>query len=460
MNYNKYTLDSNVRFGLATKFQNMLAKSNYKFIYNSILGSMLSVDVWSNEHLIEEKLNNCTEKDAALVRFLMAGIPQRSDIIANTIGNEGVEFLISCGYASERNGTILSNGYVIVPVDSLFLIVSTPGSYSNATCRFADIYIGQDSLSMLQMVTNRTFDNVLDLCAGSGIQGLHLSDAANSVTAVEINDIAYHAAQINAFINGCASKYSIFKGDLYEALEDKNEKFDCILCNPPYVPTPDGLDCPVCGDGGEDGLKIVKQVIAGYDQFLKKNGCAYMVLECIGDAKQPYLINDFKQMIDNGVLNVKIFNTVPIQFQADASAKMSTDFSGNVNSYLDYYEQYIKMFAKHNATDMYSIVIEYINSKNDLQLNIIRSDAKWNLSSEFELNKDVVSEQSDLLFVDMCKVGCKKISLKKEIFDLLIKYNKVSDMINSFEPKELIRSANEIINAMIILENVGIVIKK
>ncbi len=79
------------------------------------------------------------------------------------------------------------------------------------------------------------------------------------MTSIEINENAYNSIKINAAINGFYKNTFVKLADLYDGLEEK--KFDCILSNPPYVPAPQNINVPICGDGGENGFEIVDRII-------------------------------------------------------------------------------------------------------------------------------------------------------------------------------------------------------
>ena len=64
------------------------------------------------------------------------------------------------------------------------------------------MYIGMDSHGLVQAAPRVSGDAMLDLCCGSGIQGIIASRYANTVTAVDINPRAVRFARFNAQFNG------------------------------------------------------------------------------------------------------------------------------------------------------------------------------------------------------------------------------------------------------------------
>jgi release factor glutamine methyltransferase len=102
---------------------------------------------------------------------------------------------------------------------------------------------------------------VADLCTGSGALAIVAARAgAERVVAVDISLRSTVAARGNARLNGCSVE--VRRGDLFESLD--GERFDMIVCNPPYVPAEtDALPrhrATTALDGGRDGRLILDRV--------------------------------------------------------------------------------------------------------------------------------------------------------------------------------------------------------
>ena len=92
------------------------------------------------------------------------------------------------------------------------------------------MYLGMDSHGLVQTVPRKTSYETLDLCCGSGIQGLIASSYSKEVTSVDINPRAIRFSRFNAQLNGIKNiKFQL--GSLYESLSGRS--FDLILANPP-----------------------------------------------------------------------------------------------------------------------------------------------------------------------------------------------------------------------------------
>ena len=127
---------------------------------------------------------------------------------------------------------------------------------------------------------------VLDLCAGSGCVGLavaaHVPQAR--VLLGEISERAVRICRQNIRRCQLTAQVSVMVMDALEKPPAVIGEFDCIVCNPPYIP--DGeiahLD-PSVRDfephlalrGGADGLDFYRSVIAEWKAVLKRGGRLY-----------------------------------------------------------------------------------------------------------------------------------------------------------------------------------------
>jgi carbamoyltransferase len=137
------------------------------------------------------------------------------------------------------------------------------------------MYLGMDSMGLVYTAPRYTVDCVLDLCTGSGIQALTASRYAHQVVGVDINPRALRFARFNAQLNNI--KHVRFRlGNLYEAVSGK---FDTILANPPFVPSP-SQDYRF-RDGGASGEEVLAQIINGSAEHLTADGRLFIVTDLV-----------------------------------------------------------------------------------------------------------------------------------------------------------------------------------
>ncbi len=121
---------------------------------------------------------------------------------------------------------------------------------------------------------------VVDLCCGSGAVGVALMATLDQVElhAVDVDSAAVDCARRNVMAVGG----QVYAGDLYQPLPlGLRGRADILVANAPYVPTdaiglmpPEARDHEpgVALDGGEDGLDVVRRVVAGAREWLAPGG--------------------------------------------------------------------------------------------------------------------------------------------------------------------------------------------
>lgn len=133
--------------------------------------------------------------------------------------------------------------------------------------------------------------NVLDLCTGSGCLAILLAHAfpTAEITGTDISEDALAVAQKNVSNYGLEDQISLVKSDLFDALG--GSQFELIITNPPYVTEeavfafpPEYAAEPVLAHaGGEDGLTLVRRILADAGRHLSADG---MLIVEIGQGRE------------------------------------------------------------------------------------------------------------------------------------------------------------------------------
>ena len=192
------------------------------------------------------------------------------------------------GEAGERNVTegdkndyAISSRVQITPIrEDLHVITDWHQTQSRETVEPV-MYIGGDSRGLVWAQPPIRTEQVLDLCTGSGVQGIVAARYyADRVVLVDFNPRAVRFARMNVVLNGLEDKATVVLGDLYGAL-DTNEpprawgraakdalgtsswgKFGAILANPPFLPIAEGsIGQNAYGDGGPDGERVFRRIV-------------------------------------------------------------------------------------------------------------------------------------------------------------------------------------------------------
>lgn len=122
--------------------------------------------------------------------------------------------------------------------------------------------------------------SALDLCTGSGCLAILMAQSFPHamIDAVDLSPDALAVAKINLDASGAQDRIGLVQGDLFAPL--KGRRYDLILTNPPYVGAQVMSELPpeyahepeMALASGEDGLDIVRQILANAGDHLNPGG--------------------------------------------------------------------------------------------------------------------------------------------------------------------------------------------
>jgi release factor glutamine methyltransferase len=120
----------------------------------------------------------------------------------------------------------------------------------------------------------------LEIGCGAGAAALAAASAGAHVVATDRNPFALRALARAARHRGL--RVDLVRTDLAHGLG----RFEAVLANPPYLPTPPELRDPdpwvnLALDGGPDGLSVVRRILRELPRHLEPGGAAFVVFSSL-----------------------------------------------------------------------------------------------------------------------------------------------------------------------------------
>lgn len=151
----------------------------------------------------------------------------------------------------------------------------------------------EDSFQLLEAIDIKKDENLLEIGCGCGLIGLLFAKNGFSVVCSDINPYAVKNTKENYEKNkhNIKGKFEVRKGNIFSSIK-KNEFFDIIIFNPPYLPMnkedyiKDDKWFNISIDGGINGLKYTEKFIKNVGKHLKKNGRAFFVFSSLSNQKK------------------------------------------------------------------------------------------------------------------------------------------------------------------------------
>ncbi len=237
-----------------------------------------------------------------LVKLFMLGEDCGPHELEEVISGEVLTDLVDAGILSISDGSVRAR-WLITTYLNRFFLASAPLSIRSYSRADGIVYVGAESFWLARFVAGAgPFDSVLDVGTGTGLLAC-LADSKSSL-GVELDPVAAEMAAFNVLLNGLDARVEIRVGDLYQGL--RKPKFDFVVANPPFMPAPQTMHLPVCGDGGPLGDEVTKRVLLGLDEHVAQSGQALVYAEAFGDFEEPSIVRWMRQA-DLGDLNFRVY---------------------------------------------------------------------------------------------------------------------------------------------------------
>lgn len=205
---------------------------------------------------------------STLIKLFALGIPVDADAVADDLKPLTPERLEAMGLirlgpaGAEPLARFSPFGSLIVGSDPQHVdYTATPADYV--------LEINPTSVSLDTVVIRQPVKTTLDLGTGCGILSLLAAAHSGHVVATDINPRALRYTAFNALLNGLTN-IECREGSLLEPVA--GETFDLIMCNPPYVVSPDtGLQFR---DGGRPLDSLCSELVRDIPRHMNEGGFA------------------------------------------------------------------------------------------------------------------------------------------------------------------------------------------
>jgi len=127
--------------------------------------------------------------------------------------------------------------------------------------------VGNAATTLAGATVRHPVATALDLGTGCGVQALHLSTHASSVTATDLSPRALRFAATTAALNGL--RWELLAGDLFAPVSGR--RFDLVVSNPPFVIGP-GSTRYSYRDSGRPGDGLCAELATGAADLLAEDG--------------------------------------------------------------------------------------------------------------------------------------------------------------------------------------------
>lgn len=208
-----------------------------------------------------------------LVRAFVLRVATPEEVLRQKVGDDFFALCDGAGLWERVEGGVV--GSVVIMVDNKTFLLSDHGDTRlGERAMYWVMGIGTSTMKLADSLARRPYGRVLDLCCGAGIQAVMAAPHAGEVVGVDRNVRALNLARFGAAMSKL-NNLSFRESDCYSAVA--GETFDAIVCNPPYVLTPDRQT--YYRDGGMGGDRFAQKVLGEAPGYLNEGGVAHVMCD-------------------------------------------------------------------------------------------------------------------------------------------------------------------------------------
>jgi methylase of polypeptide subunit release factors len=206
--------------------------------------------------------------------FLVQPVPTAD--LTKAIGERGVGSLEAAGVADVGDDEIAVQMRILPVAGLLVASDDDPTHEDDLRTDFVAAYTAASRLTD-SLTPRPEVERALDVGTGSGVHALLTAAHAKEVIATDVNTRALAYTELNAALNGIRN-IECREGSLFEPVQ--GEKFDLIICNAPYVVSPETRWA--YRDGGFAADDVSQRVVTTAAEHLRDGGYAALLVSWLG----------------------------------------------------------------------------------------------------------------------------------------------------------------------------------
>jgi methylase of polypeptide subunit release factors len=218
------------------------------------------------------RLERAPEPLATLVALFVFGVSLARSDTDRRLRPLGLTPLLELGLLDEEDDDV-RGAIRIIPHDHL-LIASDRAGHEGGPEHVAGVH--RPSAGLAHLTVRRPVSRALDVGTGNGIQALLAAEHSEHVVATDVNERALEFAAFNAALNG-VDNVEFRQGSFFEPVA--GETFGLVVCNPPYVVSPENEF--LFRDSDLEGDEVSELVAKGVPALLEEGGYGTMTASWI-----------------------------------------------------------------------------------------------------------------------------------------------------------------------------------
>jgi SAM-dependent methyltransferase len=305
----------------------------------------------------------------ALARLFLIGTSLDEALAAEVFPTEFVETCRDVGLLVSSDGRVRASA-VIVPVGDLLLASDAFAMLGSEDARDFVLPASTHSANYLRRVTLREdVGRMLDLGCGCGIHALLAAGHSETVVATDISGAAIRYTEFNAALNGIGN-VECRAGDLFMPVAD--ERFDLIVCNPPFVPAP-GEEFTY-RDNPFELDEFCRRIAQTAPEHLSDGGCMQMLCESVEIEGEDWHAR-IRAWVDGTGCDAWLLHGLPIA-PADYVARRSRDVVGAQSAPADSYERWLSYLHERGVVAVHPgmLVMRRRQARNWLHVHNLAAD--------------------------------------------------------------------------------------